>query len=122
MEEAVNLTQEEVLELVKNFPISPLRNKVIITTHTEELEEDGIKLTQAAFSPEQYVVAVGSYAKDYLTPGQKVMLDIEAMTVKMPNSNDAYQPQDKIMIKPVEVEGRVYGIITEDKVEYLINN
>jgi len=122
MEEVANLTQEEVLELVKNFPISPLRNKVIITTNYEEIEEDGIKLTEAIFSPEQYVIAVGSYAKDYLTPGQKVSLDLEAMTVKVPNSNDAYQPQDKIMLKPVEVEGRFYGIITEDKVEYLINN
>jgi hypothetical protein len=122
MEEVANLTQEEVLELVKNFPISPLRNKVIITTNYEEIEEDDIKLTEAMFSPEQYVIAVGSYAKDYLTPGQKVSLDLEAMTVKVPNSNDAYQPQDKIMLKPVEVEGRFYGIITEDKVEYLINN
>ncbi|MGK2864881.1 MAG: hypothetical protein ACSLE0_23315 [Chitinophagaceae bacterium] len=122
MEEVKNVTHDEVLELVKDFPITPLRNKVIITTNVEKLEDDEINLQGGAFSPEQFVLAVGSYAKDYLSPGQKINLDLEAMTVRVPNSNDAYEPMHKIMLKPVEIDGRVYGIITEDKIEYLINN
>lgn len=115
-----NLTKEEVEELIKDFPITPLRNKVIITTNTEE-NEDGIDLTGAAFSPEQYVLAVGSYAKDYISPGQLVSLDLESMTMNVPSNNNAYEPQQRIMLKPVEIEGRIYGVITEDKIEYLIN-
>lgn len=122
MEEVINLTQEDVLELIVDFPITPLKNRVIITTNVEEVDDDEIELTGNAFSPIQYVVAAGSYSKDYLKPGQKVSLDLEAMTVRVPNDNDAYQPMQKIQLKPVEVEGRVYGVITEDKIEFLYNN
>lgn len=122
MEEVKNLTQEEVLELVDNFPITPLRNRVIITTNVEELEEDELDLQGAAFSPEQFVLAVGSYSKDIIKAGQKVYLDLTAMTVKVPSDNNAYEAQEKIFLKPVMIEGRTYGVITDDKIEYLIND
>lgn len=115
-----NLTQEEVLERINDFPIVPMRNRVIITTNVEERAEDELDLEGNAFSAEQFVMAVGSYAKDYLTPGQKVSLDLEAMAIRMPSKNDAYEPITRIMIKPVEVDGVNYGVITDDKIEYIV--
>jgi len=120
MEEVVNLTQDDVLELITDFPIEPLRNKIVITTNVEEVDEDEVDLMGNSFSPEQYVLAVGSYSKDFLKPGQKVFLDLESMTVKVNNPEDIYNPVMKISLKPVEVKGKVFGIITEDKIEYLI--
>jgi hypothetical protein len=39
---AENLTQDDVIELVTDFPLQPLRNKVIITMNTsEEITDDG---------------------------------------------------------------------------------
>jgi hypothetical protein len=121
MEEVKNVTQEEVQELIKDFPLTPLRNRVIITTNVEEYEEDGVDLSGTSFSPEQFVLAVGSYAKDYLTPGQRISLDLEAMTVKVPSENNAYEPQHRIMMKSVEVDDNVFGVITDDKIEYIVN-
>jgi uncharacterized OsmC-like protein len=120
MEEVVNLTQDDVLDLIREFPIIPLRNKIIITTNVLELEDDEVDLGGNAFSPEQYVLAVGSYSKDIVSPGQKVFLDVESMTVKVNNPDDVYNPVMKISLKPVEVEGKIFGVITEDKIEYLI--
>jgi hypothetical protein len=120
MEEVKNLTQDEVLEIVKTFPIEPLRNKVIITTNVEEQEEDAIDLEGAAFSQEQFVLAVGSYSKDILKAGDKVSLDLEAMTVRIPNDNNAYEPMYKIQLKPIEIDGITYGEITDDKISYKV--
>ena len=39
MEELDNLTQDDVLELITDFPITPLRDVVIITTNVEEWDE-----------------------------------------------------------------------------------
>lgn len=122
MNDFKNLNQDDVLDLIKDFPIVPVKNRIIITTNTEEFEEDEVNISGSAFSAEQYVLAVGSYAKDWLSPGQKVSLDLESMTIKMPNSEDAYESYKKIMIKPVQVGDRVFGIITDDKIEYLIND
>lgn len=120
MEEVKNLTQDDVLELIKDFPIEPMRNRVIITTNVEELEDDEINLSEASFAPEQFVLAVGSYSKDLLKPGQKVSLDLEAMSIKVPADNNAYEPVTRILLKPVEVNGRMFGVITDDKIEYKV--
>lgn len=121
MEEIKNLTQDDVLELISDFPITPLRNKVIITTNMDEYEDDDLDLSGSAFSPTQYILAVGSHCRD-LKPGQKIYLDLEAMSVSVPNPEDVYQPEKRLSIKPVDVGDKVYGIITDSKIEYLINN
>jgi hypothetical protein len=121
MEEVKNLTQDDVLELIKDFPITPLRNKVIISMNVEEVDENEVELSGAAFSPRQFVLAVGTYTKDYLQPGQLVNLDLDAMTVRVPSETDSYQPVHRIQIKPVQVKDRMFGLITEDKIEYLVN-
>ena len=122
MEEVSNLSQDDVLELIKDFPITPLRNKLVISTNVEDLEDDDVDLTGVGFSPEQYVVASGSHCAGFIPAGQKIYLDLDKMTIEVNNRDDVYNPIKKIQLKPVEVNGRVYGIITEDKIEYLINN
>ena len=120
MKEVTNLTQEDVLALVADFPIVPLRNRVIITTNVEEVDEDGIDLVGNAFSPVQFVLAVGSHAKDFLAPGQMINLDLDAMSVKVPDPENAYATTSKISLKPIELGNKVFGMISADKVEYII--
>jgi hypothetical protein len=55
-----------------------------------------------------------------LEPGDKVQLDLEAMSVQVPNSRNVEEPLRKITLKPVEVNGRYYGVISSSKIEYLI--
>ena len=104
MEEVKNITQEEVLEVIKNFPIEPTRNKVIITVNVDEVDPNNIDLSGNSFAQEQYVIAVGDYCKGLKT-GQKVLLDIRKMEV--PNSGG------QIEIDPIEVDGRIYAFIND---------
>ena len=71
MEELENLTQDGVLELITDFPLEPLRNKLIITTNIVENEDDDINLSGQSFSEVQYVMAAGSHRAEF-TAGQKV--------------------------------------------------
>lgn len=122
LEEIKNLTQDDVLELINDFPIQPTKSRVVITANTEELDDDEVELTGSAFSPIQYVLAVGSYTKEWLKPGQKIHLNLDAMTVNIPSEDNAYQNVQSIQLKPVEIAGKIFVIITEDKIDYLINS
>jgi len=122
MEEIKNLDQDDVLDLITDFPIEPMRNRLIITTNVEEMDPDEVDLQGAAFSPEQYVLAVGSYTKDFLKPGQKIYLDLEAMSVRVPSGENAYDAVTSIQIHPVRVGEKVFGMITDDKIAYKIVN
>lgn len=120
MEEIVNLTQDDVLELILNFPLTPLRNKMIITTNVDEFEEDDVNFSDAGFSEIQYVLAVGSHV-NILKPGMKIMLDLNKMTTLEENPENAEEPLRRIVISPVEVGERWFGMVTDDKVDYYYN-
>jgi len=122
MEELENLNQDDVLELITDFPIKPLRNGLIITTNSEDMEDDAVDLSGQAFSPVQYVLASGSHNSDILKPGQKIYLNLTRMTVRLRDENNVHDKGvERVQIEPVEAGGRFYGMITDDKVSYLIN-
>src|SRR5690554_3302894 len=104
MEEVKNITQDEVLEIIKDFPIEPTRNKVIITVNVDEVDPNNIDLSGNSFAEQQYVIATGAFSKEF-KPGQKVLLDIRKMEV--PNSGG------QIEIDPIEVDGRIYAFIND---------
>jgi len=56
MGEQKNLTQDNVLDLMRNFEIQPLFNKVVITLNREE-EDGGLILSDNTLSEIQYVLA-----------------------------------------------------------------
>ena len=121
MEEIENLTLDDVLELIHEdkFPIIPLRNRIVISTNVEEYEDDDVNLSGQGFDEEQYVIAVGSHV-NILKPGMKIMLNLDAMTVMEENPEDRESPLKRIMLRPVEAGKRFYGMITDDKVDYII--
>lgn len=101
MEEVTNITHEEVMEAIKDFPIEPTRSKIIITVNVEE--NDDIDLVGVSFSEEQYVMAVGSFTQG-IKPGDKVLIDIRKLMVK---------GTDQIEVDPIEVNGRIYTFISD---------
>lgn len=111
MEEVTNLSQEEVLDIVKDFPLIPTRSKLIITVNIDEDDED-IDMVGNSFSEIQYVIAAGSFNQD-IRPGQKVILDVTKM---MPASAGG-----QIEIDPIEVNGRMYAFINENVIKAIDN-
>lgn len=105
MEEVKNITHDEVLELINNFPFKPLRNRLIITVNVSD--SDAIDLSGDTFSDTQYVIATGSFITEF-KPGNKIVLDIPKMMDKNTES---------IRIDPLEYNGRIYAYINDSVVK-----
>jgi hypothetical protein len=119
-EEIVNLSKAEVQELIKNFPLKPFGNRVIITIN--RLEEEGELITSNnMLAEEQYVIAVGPMAERFTTPGDRVILDLEKLTVKAPVDHDQYQLTSQIKIDPIEIDGLQFAIVNDNsfKAKYI---
>ena len=108
------LSKEDILNVINDFPIEPLFNKVIITLNN--LEEDGeLILSENVLSDKQYIVAGSFTFKDVtVSPGDEVLIDIEKMMspVKTENTN-AYEVKMQIKIDPIEVGDNTYAIIDD---------
>lgn len=101
MEEVKNFTQDDVLEVIKDFPHKPLRNRLIITVNTEKVEEDKVKIKTESLCESQFVVAAGKFVDEDLKPGQKVLLDLQKMT----------KPNGSIELDPLQVGDKMYAFI-----------
>ena len=115
MDQIENLTQDDVLEVIKGFPLTPLRNKVIMTVNI--IETDDIDLSGQAFSEVQFVLAKGSHVSDSIQPGCKILLDLEKMMVFDDVDTNAYEKAGAVKIKPVEVNGRHYALIPDSYID-----
>lgn len=110
MQEVKNITQDEVLEMIKDFPVQPRRSRVVITVNVDE--GDDIDLTGAGgFAENQYVLAVGSHVTD-IVPGQKVLIDVRKMLV--PNT-------DQIEIDPINVGDKIFAFVNEGVIKAVDN-
>ena len=109
-----NFTQDTVLDIITDFPIDPLRNKVVITLN-KELIEGTLDLSNSTMSEVQYVVAGEVIYRDKVVkPGQKVLLDIRGMMkVVRREVNNQYQEVEQIELDPLEVNGQVFAIIDD---------
>ena len=84
-------------------------------------EPDGdLILSDNSFDEKQYVVAVGTHITD-IKPGNKVLLDLERMMEYLPNPENAYEKVGRIKVRPIEVNGKVYGLINDNVVEAIDN-
>jgi len=109
-----NFTQDTVLDIITDFPIDPLRNKVVITLN-KELIEGTLDLSNDIMSEVQYVIAGEVIYRDKVVkPGQKVLLDIKGMmkTVRR-EVNNQYEMVEQIELDPVQVDGQVFAIIDD---------
>lgn len=111
MEEVKNLTQDDVLDLIKEFPIQPMYNNVLITLNT--LEVDGnLVLSENEVSDVQYVVAVGPTAQ--IDAGQKVLLDVEKLMVTVgQSSTNAYEDVKEVKLDRIQVNGNIFAFISD---------
>lgn len=109
-----NFTQDTVLDIITNFPIDPLRNKVVITLNKEEVDGD-LVLSDNVMSEVQYIVAGEvTYRDKVVKPGQKVLLDIKGMMKAVRREvNNQYEMVEQIELDPVEVNGQVFAIIDD---------
>lgn len=112
-----NLTYEEVLELIENFPIKPLRNKVIVTMNSF-IEEDSISMGDGV-DEVQYVLAVGPTARD-ISAGDKVLLDLQQMT-KMVIDEETGEKTPMISIRPVKVYDRYFAMLSDSYLDAIDN-
>ena len=109
-----NFTQDTVLDIITNFPIDPLRNKVVITLNKEEIDGD-LVLSDNVMSEVQYVIAGEVIYRDKVVkPGQKVLLDIKGMMKSVRREvNNQYEMVKQIELDPVQVNGQVFAIIDD---------
>lgn len=119
MEEIVNLEHEDVMEILKNeFPLIPRRNKVIITVNVNDANDS--QFEGESLSETQFVMAAGDYFKD-IKPGMQILLDIERMMEFIQSDEDTHERVGQIKLKPIEVNGRMYAIITDAVIDAIDN-
>ena len=114
MGEEVNMSQDDVLDIIRTFPLEPLFGKVFITLN--KLSEDGdLVLSDNILDDVQYVVAGEiQWRESKVSPGQKVLIDIEKMMVPVRSeSTNAYESIMQVKIDPIEVDGVMYALIEE---------
>ncbi len=114
MEQIENLSQDDVLDLIKDFPLQPLGRRAIITINTVDNLSD-LSLSESDLSEVQYVVAIGKSVMEF-KPGQKILLDLNKMVKMIPVDENSGEMKPVIEIDPVEVDGRKYAIITASNV------
>lgn len=113
-EERENMTQDDVLEVIGTFPLEPLFGKVFITLNKVD-EDGGLILSDNVLDDVQYVVAGEiQWRESKVTPGQKVLIDIERMMVPVRTEEaNAYEQVMQVKIDPIEVDGVMYALIDE---------
>lgn len=112
MEERV--TQDDVLDIIRTFPLEPLFNRVYITLN--KMEEDGdLVLSDNVLDDVQFVVAGEiEWKGKKIVPGDKVIIDIEKLMVPVrQESTDSYQTVMQVKIDPVEIDGVIYTLIED---------
>ena len=111
MEKIDNLTLDDVLELIMDFPLEPRHRDVIITVNSYE-PDGNLVLSDNMFSETQFVLSVGSHVHD-LVPGQKVMLDVERMLKMVPVEGNSHEVQPQLQLRTVEVNDKVFAIVPD---------
>ena len=117
MEEIQNITLKEVQKLIKNFPIKPHRNNMVITVNVEEADGD-LVLTNGQFSETQYLIAAGNFHINrendaFFKAGDKILLDLEKMMVFDPVDENSHERIGRIKIKPIQVDDTMFAIISD---------
>lgn len=107
--EQPNLSKEEVLSILEGeFGFIPNWGKLVITLN-QETEEGELDLNNQFMSDTQYVLASGE--RVFADPGDKVLLNMEKLTMRIPADHDASQTVTQLRVESVPVDGHIYGLI-----------
>jgi hypothetical protein len=83
----------------------------VITLNTR-LNGDGLDLEDTSFDEIQFIVASGEH-EETLKAGAKVLLDVAGMMKYDQAQSDAYEKIGYVQFTPVEVDGQVYGLVSD---------
>lgn len=103
---------QEVIELVDR---KPRRSSLLITLNSELTDEDGLSSDKELWST-QYVLAKGDLVKD-IEVGDKVDINLSALTKLRRLTNDTDQIISEIDIKTIELGDYIVGQVDERVVE-----
>lgn len=112
MREDENMTQDDVLEVISNFPVVPMGRRVIISLNQRTVEEGGLILDDTEFDDTQFVIAVGNHETE-IKAGGRYILDIASMMKFTEAKNNSHEQVGHIEITPLTVDGKVYGMIPD---------
>lgn len=115
-----NLSKEDVLELIKDFPIKPMFNKVLITLNT--LDGNGIIVVDNnMLSDTQFVVAKGDIVKT-VNEGDRIIIDVKKLTKPVSfERNNQVETAEVADIDAIEIGDMTFAFI-EDRVIKAIDN
>lgn len=112
-EKMINITKEELQEIINRFPIKPRRDYVYVTMNKTSDNEEDVILEEQFVQEEQYVIAVGDRVTD-LEPGLKVLLDPDKMTKYIQDPNDVTVKIPVVNGLPIKVNDKVFLRITDN--------
>lgn len=115
--EQKNLTKEEVLKLMEDFPIQLRRGLIAITLNSTTFDETSLT-EERSLNENQYILSVGDLVKD-LKPGDLVGLNLSALTKVRRLMNNSDETISEIDIKTFDINGTVVGIVDERVIEYI---
>lgn len=107
-----NMSHDEVLDVILDFPIKPLWGQIVITVNTDEVD-GGLVLSDNSFSEKQFVIAGKTKWDDVeVIPGTPVLIDIKKLMKTVRQEVDNVFGEYKVVeIDPVEVDGRMYAMV-----------
>lgn len=111
MKEQVNLTFENVIEIIQEFPLEPMFNKVIVTLNKGVIEGT-LDLSENTITEEQFIIAKGPNVHN-LEVGQKVLLDLDRLMEKRTNPNNVYEEVGMLKFDPIIADGIIYAILED---------
>jgi hypothetical protein len=118
MDKLTNYNDKTIKKLVKEFAMKPLFTRVIITLN-REMNEGGVIMNENPLSETQYVVAAGGSAQ--VKAGDKILLDLTKMTVKVPLDTDKNQMIETIKVDPLKTEQGVFAFIYDNQIKAIFN-
>lgn len=113
MENFENLTLDDVIDIIPDFPYKPLERRVIITINNVE-EEDAISIG-SGMDEFQYVVAVGEYVKS-VKPADKVLIDMSRLS-KPVVDEETGEKSYVASIRPIKAFNRYFALIPDNLIE-----
>ena len=114
MGEIQNYNEKTIKKLVKEFPLTPIFTRVVITLN-REVNEGEVILNENPLAEVQYVVAAGDRAA--VKAGDKVLLDLTKMTVKIPSPTDQNQMVETIKVDPLKTDQGVFAFIYDNQIK-----
>lgn len=114
--EIINLSEEEIKDVIENNNIIPNRGKVIITCNSIEYEEGDLETDLTMLSDIQTVVAV-SDNNTFVKSGDKVILDLESLKVPVTGVRDSFEENYQLNIDYVMSGGYMLSMINERNIK-----